>query len=93
MSNVHHRHCSVITCNTPVFDLNSLYLLPCSYLFLLVTAVFFSYDLLLSSLVFGIDCLILAFFGFSFSALVFEKWILPVLILLFSWDGKLRKTF
>ena len=82
----------MITCNTPVFDLNSLCLLPCSYLFLLVTAVFFSYDLLLSSLVFGIDCLILAFFGFSFSA-VFEKLISPVLILLFSWDGKLRKTY
>ena len=82
----------MITCNTPEFDLNSLCLLPCSYLFLLVTAVFFSYDLLLSSLVFGIDCLILAFFGFSFSA-VFEKLISPMLILLFSWDGKLRKTF
>ena len=82
----------MITCNTPVFDLNSLCLLPCSYLFLLVTAVFFSYDLLLSSLVFGIDCLISAFSGFSFSA-VFEKLISPMLILLFSWDGKLRKTF
>lgn len=82
----------MITCNTPVFDLNSLCLLPCSYLFLLVTAVFFSYDLLLSSLVFGIDCLISAFSGFRFSA-VFEKLISPVLILLFSWDGKLRKTF